>query len=123
MEKRLTWCIYGNAILLAAVAFYFFFYPAMVILRDLNDPGLKNGDTPPRFAYTWHRSLSPKFAKWAWERVASGQAAGMSVQDISGTRNSHKYIHTNRWNSHLKEIAVFSEIFYSQSFERNTKFK
>ena len=85
MEKRRTWCIYGNAILLAAVAFYFFFYPAMVILQDLNDPGLKSGAMPPRFASSWHHSLSPKYGKWARERVASGQAAGLSVQDISGT--------------------------------------
>jgi hypothetical protein len=26
MEKRLIWCIYGNAIPLAAVAFYFFLF-------------------------------------------------------------------------------------------------
>lgn len=45
MEKRLIWCIYGNAILLTVVAFYFFLYPAIIIIRDLNDPGLKSGDT------------------------------------------------------------------------------
>lgn len=85
MEKKLTSCIYGNAILLITVAFYFFFYPAFIIIRDLNDPGLKSGDTPPRFAYRWHRSLSKKYQKWASERVASGKAAEMSIQDISGT--------------------------------------
>jgi len=85
MEKRLTWCIYVNAILLTGVAFYFFFYPAIIIIRDLNDPGLKSGDGPPRFAYPWHRSLSKKYQEWASERVASGEAANMSIQDISGT--------------------------------------
>ncbi|HEU0293114.1 MAG TPA: hypothetical protein VFR47_10295 [Anaerolineales bacterium] len=85
MEKRLTWCIYGNAALLAVVAFYYFLCPAIIIIRDLNDPGLKSGDTPPRFAYSWHRSLSKKYETWASKRVASGQAAGMSIQDISGT--------------------------------------
>lgn len=85
MEKRLTWSIYGNAILLTTVAFYFFFYPATIIIRDLNDPGLKGGDTPPRFVYGWHRSLSKNYQKWASERVASGEAAQMSIQDISGT--------------------------------------
>lgn len=85
MEKRLSWCIYVNAILLIAVAFYFFFYPALIIIRDLNDPGLKSGDGPPRFAYSWHRSLSKKYQKWASERVASGKAAEMSIQNISGT--------------------------------------
>ena len=85
METKLTGFVYINAILLAVLAFYFFFYPAIIIIRDLNDPGLTGGDAPPRFAYTWHRSLSPKYEKWARERVASGKAAGMSVNDISGT--------------------------------------
>jgi len=85
MEKKLSLTVYLNAILLGILAFYFFFYPAIIIIRDLNDPGLTGGDAPPRFAYTWHRSLSPKYEKWARERVASGKAAGMSVNDISGT--------------------------------------
>jgi len=85
MEKKLNWCIYTNVALLIVLAFYFFFYPAVIIIRDLNDPGLKSGDAPPRFAYSWHRSLSAKYEKWARERVASGAAADMNIQDISGT--------------------------------------
>jgi len=85
MEKKLTWCVYINSTLLIVLAFYFFFYPAVVILHDLNDPGLKTGDTLPRFTYSWHRSLSPKYEKWARERVESGKAADLSVNDISGT--------------------------------------
>ena len=85
METKLTGFVYINAILLAVLAFYFFFYPALIIIHDLNDPGLRSGDTPPRFAYDWHRSLSPKYETWARERVASGDAAAMSVYDISGT--------------------------------------
>jgi hypothetical protein len=85
VEKKLSVSVYVNAILLVSLALYFFFYPALVILRDLNDPGLTSGDAPPRFTYGWHRSLSGKYEKWARERVASGDAAGMSVHDISGT--------------------------------------
>ncbi|MBN2115474.1 MAG: hypothetical protein JW730_02825 [Anaerolineales bacterium] len=85
MEKKLTGCVLVNAILLVTLAFYFFFYPAVIIIRDLNDPGLISGDAPPRFAYGWHRSLSAKYEKWARERVASGNAAEMSIHDISGT--------------------------------------
>jgi hypothetical protein len=85
MEKKLTGFVIVNAILLAALAFTFFFYPAVTIIRDLNDPGLRSGDTPPRFAYSWHRSLSAKYEKWARARVASGNAAAMSIYDISGT--------------------------------------
>lgn len=85
VEKRLTWSVYSNAVLLVVLASYFFFYPTIIILRDLNDPGLASGDAPPRFAYRWHHSLSNKYATWARERVASKKALNMSVQDISGT--------------------------------------
>lgn len=85
MEKRLAACVYANAFLLAGLAIYFFIYPALIIIRDLSDPGLKSGDAPPRFAYRWHRALSKKYQKWASERVASGKAADISIQDISGT--------------------------------------
>ncbi len=100
MEKKLTGFVYVNAILLFILAFYFFFYPAAIIIRDLNDPGLKSGDTPPHFAYDWHRSLSAKYEKWARERVATGTAGNMSVHDISGT-----------------EWPIFGTIFYLSATE------
>ncbi len=85
MEKKITACVYINAFLLAVLAIYFFLYPAVIILRDLNDPGLSRGEAPPHFAYDWHRSLSPKYEEWALERVAAGRGADMSIYDISGT--------------------------------------
>src|SRR5687767_15080919 len=84
MEKKLTWCVYLNVILLSVLAFYFFFYPAAIIIRDLNDAGLAS-DEIPRFAFSWHRSLSAKYEAWARERVDSGNAAAMNINDISGT--------------------------------------
>jgi hypothetical protein len=39
----------------------------------------------PRFAYRWHQALSTRYKTWARERVASGNAAEVSQQDISGT--------------------------------------
>jgi hypothetical protein len=85
MEKRLTWCVYINIILLVTLVSYFFFYPAVAILSELRDPGLRNGEAPPRFVYRWHRSLSNKYEKWARQRVASQEALDMSIRDISGT--------------------------------------
>jgi hypothetical protein len=84
MEKKLTWSVYLNIIVLGTLASYYFLYPAGVIVRDLNDPAL-SGDGIPRFAFSWHRSLSAKYETWARERVASGNAAQMNVNDISGT--------------------------------------
>jgi hypothetical protein len=83
-DRKFTWAVYVNAILLIALSFYFFFYPAIIVLSEMNDPGLVGGSVP-RFTFGWHRSLSAKYGAWARERVASGKAAGLNINNISGT--------------------------------------
>lgn len=61
-----------NAALLIAAAIYFFILPLGLLVQDLTDPGLHNGQTPA-FAYRWHRSLSQRYQPWAQERFVSGQ--------------------------------------------------
>jgi hypothetical protein len=83
-DKKFTWLIYVNTALLIALSFYFFFYPAGAILYEMNDPGLTGGSVP-HFTFGWHRSLSEDYEVWARERVESGKAAGLSINNISGT--------------------------------------
>ncbi len=92
-------CVYINTILLIALSTYFFFYPAIVILHEMNDPGLKEGSVP-QFTFGWHDALSSDYGVWARERVASGKAAGLSINNISGT-----------------EWPVFGTVFYLWSTE------
>ena len=83
-RKLLAICVYGNALVLALVGLYFFILPSAILIHDVRDPALRTGEMP-QFAYRWHRGLSGKYETWARARVASGQAAGVNVQDISGT--------------------------------------
>jgi hypothetical protein len=74
----------GNAIVVILLAVYFLVLPGLVVWRDLGDPGLRNGGIP-RCAFRWHRVLSPRYQRWALDRIASGQATALETTDISGT--------------------------------------
>ena len=93
MKKRLRVMVYGNAIVLVAIATYFFVIPTGILVRTLNDPGLHRGI--PRFAFSWHQSLSKRFDLWARSRVVSGRATRLGTENISGT-----------------EWPLFSSVFY-----------
>ncbi len=92
-------CVYINAGLVVILSLYLFVAPVAILIHDLNDPALSNGNVPS-FAFRWHRKLSKEFEPWARERVASGQATELSTQNISGT-----------------EWPVFSSVFYLWSTE------
>jgi len=85
---------YGKATIATFLAVYLFFIPAGIVIHDLCDPGLRDGQMP-RFAFRWHRALSRKYEPWARERIASGSAKELSTHDISGT-----------------EWPMFSSVFY-----------
>ncbi len=69
---------------MVTLCLYVFFIPAGQIVWDLRDPGLAGGSIP-RCVFRWHRALSPKYARWAEARVASGAATDLTTADISGT--------------------------------------
>ena len=94
MAEKLTSIVYGNAAVLVLLALYLFLVPAGIMMVDLHDPGLRTGEIPG-FAFRWHRSLSPRYERWAQERVESGAAAELNMYDISGT-----------------EWPVFGSVFY-----------
>ncbi len=48
-------CIYANSAIMIALSLYFFLFPAVMLVVDLNDPGLSSGQTP-RFVFRWHRT-------------------------------------------------------------------
>ena len=77
-------CVYANSVIMVALSLYFFLIPAVMLVVDLNDPGLSSGQTP-RFAFRWHRSLSAKYEGWARERVAAGPAPALDDLGVAGT--------------------------------------
>ena len=89
-----TICAYGNSLILVFLALYFLLIPLGVVVLDLTDPALREGGMP-RCALRVHRSLSPRYEKWARRRVASGRATKLSTGDVAGT-----------------EWPVFGSVFY-----------
>jgi len=84
MRKPLAVCVYVNTAIIVALCLYVFVIPAGLLVADLRDPGL-DGRAIPRCVFRWHRALSPKYARWARARVASGAAGELTTKDISGT--------------------------------------
>jgi hypothetical protein len=75
---------YANWSILALAALGVFLYPAGKVIYDLTDPNIR-GAKVPRSAWGFHQKLSPKYEKWAVERVTSARAAELSTENISGT--------------------------------------
>ena len=77
-------CRYSNAAVLVLAALFFFLIPAAMVTRDLSDPNIRSADIP-RCAWKLHRDLSPRFERWARQRLDSKRAAELPTSNISGT--------------------------------------
>ena len=73
-----------NSVAVAILAASFFIYPPVRAVLDFRDPALREPGTP-KAAWRLFKNLTPRYARWAKERVAHGQAEGLSTADISGT--------------------------------------
>src|SRR5438105_2666167 len=76
--------VYINSIIVALLAAFFFIYPSVRAALDLREPALRQPGIP-KTAWRLYRNLTPRYARWARERVAQGQAEALSTNDISGT--------------------------------------
>jgi hypothetical protein len=73
-----------NSLALLVLAASFFIYPALRAVLDIRDPALRQAGIP-KVAWRLYSNLTPRYAKWAEERVVRGRAEGLSTSDISGT--------------------------------------
>ena len=85
---------------LVAVTAYFFFLPGLSVVRDLRDPALGGPGVPAR-AFELHRALTPRFERWARQRIESGRAAAAPLHDVPTT-----------------EWPIFTAVFYLMATER-----
>ncbi|MEO1575356.1 MAG: hypothetical protein AAFU65_10405 [Pseudomonadota bacterium] len=83
-----------NAAVLTGLILSVLIWPPIYGTRVIGSGDLARGEIPA-MAYAWHEQLSGALAPWATERVESGRAAGLSVEDIAGT-----------------EWPMFSAVFY-----------
>jgi hypothetical protein len=84
VSRPMVICRYGNFAVIIFLALYFFLLPFCLMTYYLTDLALKQ-EQIPRFAFRLHRSLSPKYEKWARQRVAQGNAGKIPLEDIAGT--------------------------------------
>ena len=74
----------SNIVIIALLGVYFFIIPFFMMIHFVSDPALK--DTGPnKFAMWLHRCLSPRYEKWARNRVSSGRAEKLYYKNIPGT--------------------------------------
>ncbi|MCX6927885.1 MAG: hypothetical protein NT154_32455, partial [Verrucomicrobia bacterium] len=73
-----------NSVVVVVLMLAFFIFPPIRAALDLQDPALRQPGVP-KTAWRLCKNLTPRYARWAQERVAQGQAAGLSVSNISGT--------------------------------------
>jgi hypothetical protein len=73
-----------NSVVMILLAGYFLLYPATRAVLDIRDPALQRPGVP-KVAWRLYRNLTPRYTRWARERVAQGRAEGLSTTDISGT--------------------------------------
>lgn len=86
--------LYFNSVAMICLAIYLCFIPFVSIINQVHQI-TRAGEGISPFTYRWHQALSKDFQGWAEERVASGKAGKLNVNNISGT-----------------EWPMFSAVFY-----------
>lgn len=89
-----------NAAIVIAAAVWFLLAPGILLIHDLADPALRRPDGIPRVAWRVHERLTPRYEKWARERIESGKAANVALHDVPST-----------------EWAMFGSVFYLAATE------
>jgi hypothetical protein len=73
-----------NSVIAALLAAALLVYPSVRAILNIRDAAVK-GPGIPKAALRLERSLTPRYAAWARERVALGRAEKLSKENISGT--------------------------------------
>lgn len=83
-RRWLLWSTGVNTLLMVMFAYVFGVYPFCFVVWHLSDPAWR-GPGMPAFATSLHARLSPRYERWARERVASGSAATLDTDDLVET--------------------------------------
>ena len=122
-------CRFVNATVMVLIALYFFLIPGVTVVHELSDPNIRSAGIPGT-AWKLHRSLSPKYEKWAQSRLDSKRAAELSTANISGTEwplfGSVFYLWAteslqNAWEKSHSPSAVAPNIYAKGAIEAATR--
>ena len=83
-ERKAGLIVYGNAAIILILAGYFFLIPGFIVIRNISDPALKEGRIPAE-AWRLHKYLTPRYAKYAKERIASKAAKDVDMYNVPAT--------------------------------------
>jgi hypothetical protein len=84
-QRPVTACVVVNAVILVGLVAYWFLLPGIILLCDLSDARLRQPGGIPRAAWRVHRALTPRYERWARQRIASGKAAHLELYDVPST--------------------------------------
>lgn len=79
------WMRRVNLAVLAILTLWFLVLPGLRLAWDLADPNLRGPGGIPRAAWRVHKALTPRYERWARERVAAGTAAHLMLYDVPST--------------------------------------
>ncbi|MBP7275504.1 MAG: hypothetical protein KBA51_04795 [Kiritimatiellae bacterium] len=96
MARVWRWSVAGVVI---SASIWLFIIPGLIVVRHLSDPAIRSNRIP-RASWDLFRSLTPRYEVWARERVQSGHATTLDVEQIAAT-----------------EWPVFGSVFYLWAVE------
>jgi len=74
-----------NALVVLGFALYCFLLPGCLMVSDLSDARWRKPAGIPRAVWRVHQNLTPKYERWARERIASGIASHLDLYDVPST--------------------------------------
>lgn len=85
LSRLAGFCVWVNGLILIVLAAYFLILPGFILIHDLMNPNLRQPGGIPRVAWRVHASLTPRYEHWARDRIASGQAGHLKLNDVPST--------------------------------------
>lgn len=76
--------VYINAIILILITSYFFLIPGLIVVKNINDPALNEGEISAE-AWRLHKYLTPRYEKYVRERIASKKAGKIHYLNVPAT--------------------------------------
>ncbi|MDD5678234.1 MAG: hypothetical protein PHW60_09640 [Kiritimatiellae bacterium] len=78
-------CVWTNGLIIVFLAIYFLILPGFILIHDLMDPNLRRPGGIPKVVWRVHESLTPRYERWARERITSGRAGHLKLNDVPST--------------------------------------
>jgi hypothetical protein len=126
---QIVLCRLVNSALLILLVVIVLLAPAAIVIHDLTDTNVRESGVP-RAAWKLYQALTPKYARWARDRIASSRAMELSTSDIAGTEwplfGSVFYLLAveslqDAWETNNAAASVAPNVFAKEAIEAATQ--